>query len=77
VKTLRTETGVLRRVLVEALGKRGDLRAVPALVDVLDDPDAEVRRRAVRALEQLTGESFGPDARAWERWWRSRPKGRR
>jgi hypothetical protein len=46
-----------------------DPRAVPALVDMLDDPDVAVRFYAIMALRRMCGENFGYHyyADAWER----------
>ncbi|MEO1132254.1 MAG: HEAT repeat domain-containing protein [Cyanobacteria bacterium J06639_1] len=51
----RTEDGgfPLRRNSARALGKLGDTRAVPALVDCLECPDYYVREAAVQSLEAL------------------------
>ncbi len=77
VAALRSEKGLLRRVLVDSLGERGDRRAVPALLEALADQDTEVRRRAVRALEKLSGEGFGPEPAKWTAWWRDAAKSAR
>jgi len=53
------------------------------LIELLDDPDTEVRRRAIAALRKITGEFLGyraddsPSARAanaaeWHEFWRQR-----
>jgi HEAT repeat protein len=51
----RTELGgyPLRRRAAEALGRIGDLRAVPALIEALDCPDIYVRDAVVWALGEL------------------------
>ncbi len=43
----------LRRNAARALGKLGDLRAVPALIECLNCPDFYVREAAAQALEML------------------------
>ena len=43
----------VRRYLVTALGFLGDRRAVPALIEALDDPDADTRLWAAQALGTL------------------------
>jgi HEAT repeat protein len=47
----------MREVTIDALGRIG-AAAVPALVEVLADPNPVVRRRAAQALARI-----GPDAR--------------
>lgn len=58
----RTEAGgyPLRRNAARALGKLGDLRAVPALIRCLECSDYYVREAAVQALEQLGDISCAP-----------------
>jgi len=53
---------VNERILgVRAAGQAGDRRAVPLLVDRLEDEDEAVRLFAIIALEKITGERFGYD----------------
>jgi len=51
----RTQAGgyPLRRNAARALGKLGNLRAVPALVQALESPDFYVREAAAQSLEML------------------------
>lgn len=49
-----------RYVAAWALGEIGDPSTVPTLVAALDDPDAEVRRHAVRALIRFGSEAVPP-----------------
>ena len=51
----------LRRNAARALGKLGDLRAVPALVQCLQCPDVYVREAAAQALEMLDDPVCIPD----------------
>ena len=66
-----------QRVLaIRAAGEARDRRAVPLLVDRLEDEDDGVRFYAILALERITGKrlgydygaSPGPRAAAVERW---------
>ncbi len=51
----------LRRNAARALGKLGDMRAVPVLISCLECPDYYLREAAVQALESLAaGNSVGP-----------------
>jgi len=51
------------------------LRHLPRLIEMLDDPSAEVRRQATATLIDLAGEDAAPgedDARSlWRAWWRA------
>jgi len=51
------------------VGERDLARHAVRLVDLLDDPDLEVRRAAIRTLRQLSNRFFGyrPDAPAQQR----------
>ncbi|MBO0699841.1 MAG: HEAT repeat domain-containing protein [Zavarzinella sp.] len=55
-----------------ALGALGDQRAVPVLIDLVDDKD--VQNAAMQALGELTKEKFGYDAEKWKAWWKERGK---
>jgi hypothetical protein len=74
----------LRRVAAWALGRTGDLDAVPSLIDALNDPEQEVVDTARLGLQLLSRkvESLGPPspstpdqrreaARRWRGWYQS------
>lgn len=69
------EPSVRIKAIVEA-GRERDDKAVPLIVDRLEDEDEGVRLYAIIALEKITGERFGYDygdsmserAGAVERW---------
>jgi HEAT repeat protein len=63
---LQDDSPVIRRLACAALGALGRVSEAPALVSVLEE-DAGVRRAAQSALEALSGEHLGADARAWRR----------
>ncbi|MBS1252629.1 MAG: hypothetical protein MAG451_01670 [Anaerolineales bacterium] len=50
-----------RIVAAETLGKTGDTRYEPALLDVLSEPEDLVRRRIIVALGQLRSETLRPE----------------
>ncbi|MCX6929370.1 MAG: HEAT repeat domain-containing protein [Verrucomicrobia bacterium] len=52
-----------------ALGILGDERAVPVLIEVLNDN--ELRWCAQQALEALTKQKFGRDPDKWKAWWKA------
>jgi hypothetical protein len=54
----------------------GDLSAVPPLAEALEDVNDVVKKRAERALHDLTGVDLGPDKQAWLRWWEKTRSGR-
>ncbi|WP_414753887.1 HEAT repeat domain-containing protein [Anabaena sp. CCY 9910] len=58
----RTELGgyPLRRNAARALGKLGDRKAVPSLINCLDCPDFYVREAAAQSLEMLKDKAAAP-----------------
>jgi hypothetical protein len=50
------------------------LRAVPNLIAMTEDnsANATTKQWAFQALGAITGETFGPDAVAWQNWWLAR-----
>ncbi len=60
----------LRLVVIGALERTLDRRAVDALIRLLDDRDEGVRAAAAKSLAKLTNiRTFGPDRKRWKRWW--------
>ncbi|TKJ29955.1 MAG: hypothetical protein CEE40_06620 [Chloroflexi bacterium B3_Chlor] len=45
------------------------VEAVPAFIEALGDDSSNVQLRAALALAQTTGQDFGEDIEAWQRWW--------
>jgi len=69
-RSLRDDTSSsVRRASATALGQFPMAAAVPALIEGLYDDMPDVRGAAGRALEATTGETFGTDRAAWQRWW--------
>ena len=63
----------------ETLARIGDPAAIPALLEVLPRKgvvfyDTVAARSVPRALEALTGQSFGDDRGRWEAWWQTTGK---
>jgi HEAT repeat protein len=63
VETLTADRPELRMAAANALRRLGDPGALPALIDVLDDPEARVRARAARACGAI-GDERAADALA-------------
>jgi len=58
-------------VRLQAIRMLGDLEneaAIPALAEVLSDPDPAVQYRAVAALKQVSGRDLGNDVNVWREW---------
>ncbi|MCX7803941.1 MAG: HEAT repeat domain-containing protein [Planctomycetota bacterium] len=61
-KTVASEA---RTAFIDALGRLGDRRAIPALVESLNSPNETVRVTALGALRNMADESVGPAITAW------------
>jgi HEAT repeat protein len=81
---LADENVEVRRAAVRAVVSKGGADNVPNLIPLLRDKNPEVAALAHKALTQLCGQDFGPDAGArdaeraeavkkWRAWWDSRP----
>lgn len=52
-----------------ALGALGEERAIPVLIELLNDKD--VQTAASQSLKVLTKQDFGSDAEKWKEWWKT------
>ncbi len=73
----RTGSLEVKLIVAERLGKIRSPRSVDALIEIVKaeekgkpDRPSELMRRAVRGLEFLTGQNYGPSSVNWEGWWR-------
>jgi len=62
----------LRETAARALGGCHDARAVAPLLLCLREP--ALRKTAAEALTAITGQDFGSDAGAWEKWWKEQKR---
>lgn len=58
----------VRLAAARALGKTRDPAAIAALAAALDDNDVAMQHRAVRSLQDITGESLGNDVDRWRQY---------
>jgi hypothetical protein len=60
---------------IEALGAIGpEARpAIPKLIQMLEEKEVSTRIYASSALGKITGQHFGEDAAAWQKWYASQP----
>ena len=59
-----------RRILAAAaLGETRDTLGVPALIPLLDDPDAAVVAAVRSALTVIARQDFGASSQKWSAWW--------
>ncbi len=69
-RRLREEDAPGRRLAVEAVAfHRRATVVIPLLIERLDD-EAPVRAAALQHLVRVSGQDLGPDAVAWQAWWR-------
>jgi HEAT repeat protein len=66
IKAMDSGYASVRWSAVTILGELRAKQALPHMVTALKDPD--VRTAAADALKNLTGENFGEDYDAWQRW---------
>jgi len=45
-----------------------------ALISLLKNKEVDVRNRALRALQKITGENYGDDYEKWHHWWEENRK---
>jgi hypothetical protein len=85
VPMLKDEDLFVRSLAMQVIGDFGHIEAVPALLDVLDDPSATIRKYAAEALVRLTGfdPQYDPAApkgerdkavRRWKDWVAGHPQ---
>ncbi len=65
---------ISRKAAARALGETWDKRAVAPLIKALGDEKWNVRKVAAKALERITGQSFGEDQERWQKWWQEKKK---
>ena len=58
----------VKLLAVAALGKFKDLRAAQAIAPLLADADPAVQFRVAQSLGSVTGQGFGADIQAWQRY---------
>ena len=59
----------VRRAVVHALSKIASRDAVGALIEIMPSIEGEAQADAVEHLVQVTGQIFGMETAAWQRWW--------
>ncbi|MBM3985037.1 MAG: hypothetical protein FJ296_05005 [Planctomycetes bacterium] len=66
VPALQDEDPFVRQLAMQVLGDFGAVEAMPALLDVLEDPNPIIRKSAAETLVRLTGYDPGYDPRGSE-----------
>jgi hypothetical protein len=65
---LKSENSLLQEKAATSLGRLSDSRAIGPLIEVLAAKDKDVRKRAAKSLEELTGQKLGEDIAKWQDW---------
>ncbi len=60
----------IRENITWALGEMEDKRAIETLITALKDEDSAVRKSAAWSLRKITGNDFGQNQAAWEKWYK-------
>jgi len=63
-----------RWIAVRSLGRVGDMRAVPVLIDLLDHYNKDTQLYARVSLCEITGVYFSNDKAKWQNWWQQKGK---
>jgi hypothetical protein len=69
VHALKDEVTDVRASAAIGLGQLGDRRAIEPLIARLTDEWPNVYYNAARALERITGQTYGVDRTRWQAWW--------
>jgi hypothetical protein len=59
----------IRRAVVQSLTRIRTNEAIGALVELMPKVGGEAQADAVEYLSQITGQIFGMESAAWDRWW--------
>ena len=66
---LKDENSYVRMTAARSLGMIEDARVIEPLIQALKDESHGVQKNAVLSLKERTGQDFGKDPEAWQKWW--------
>ena len=66
---LKDENSYVRMTAARALGMIDDPRVIDPLIQALRDESHGVQKNALLSLKERTGQDFGKDPEAWQKWW--------
>ena len=69
LELLDHKSGNIRNCAGMALGKTGDRRTVPRIMELLEDPGYHAPYAFYDTLEKLTGQKFAGRRQDWLKWW--------
>jgi len=75
IETINDEFSQAGWAAVTSLGQIGPEadEAIPVLIKLLEGEDWSYKHYAASALKSITGQNFGEDAAAWQKWWEAQP----
>jgi len=68
-KALQDENSYVRMTAARSLGMIADAGVIEPLIQALKDESHGVQKNAVLSLKERTGQDFGKDPEAWQKWW--------
>lgn len=71
---LKDENSYVRMTAARSLGMIDDPRVIPPLIEALKEESHGVKKNAALSLKMRTGQDFGKDAEAWQKWWEQNKK---
>jgi len=66
---LKDENSYVRMTAARSLGMIEDPRVIAPLIQALKDESHGVQKNAALSLKIRTGQDFGKDPEAWQKWW--------
>ena len=70
IRGLQDRSPRIRAHCTTALGSLGTVRGIEPLIKIIEVPvDSQQVSYAAKSLAQITGQEFGPDAKAWRQWY--------
>jgi hypothetical protein len=67
---LKDENSYVRMTAARSLGMIDDPRVIEPLIEALKDESHGVKKNAALSLKIRTGQDFGKDPEAWQKWWK-------
>lgn len=58
-----------KKEIVKTLGYLKHPYSIKTLISLLNDADSGIRKNALKALNKITGESFGNEQKKWQDWY--------
>ncbi|UCD79822.1 MAG: HEAT repeat domain-containing protein [Desulfobacterales bacterium] len=69
ITALKDENSYVRMTAARSLGMIDDPRVIDPLIQALKDESHGVQKNALLSLKERTGQDFGKDPEAWQKWW--------